>query len=339
MNKMTQAKSIIFGLIMMFFSMPLFAQESNEIETIIKEIQSLYQNLEVDDYQNILPYKVKDKTGFVNAKNKKRILKPTANLKEVTLAKPNIKGFYKEDYEYSINTKTQQVNVIKINRDYGLLTMEGIDQPKIDVLDSRDGYKGFKVDDNGKLLAYSDLYYAQGQHEFNVSPFKFKGKDYAIATKKTGDDEYFGGIIDTEGNALPQFNFNVKCILKIKEETDDIWFSIGLCRGLKGSLVSFNGKVKFENELLGWLNSSGNIFKYNHNHDDKWTTHGIFDVDKLEWIIKPQSKLKIRDLDYTSYEQLDRDNIADGSKASIYFLVEDGNKSYYMDLSLNKYLP
>ncbi|GEM_PF-5933402 len=324
---------------MILFSMPLFAQESNEIETITREIQSLYQNLEVDDYQNILPYKVKEKTGFVNAKNKKRILKPTANLKEVSLAKPNITGVYKEDYEYEINAKTQEVSVTKIYRDQDLMAMEGPRQPKIDVLDSKDGYKGFKVDDNGKLVAYSDLYYAQSHHEFNVSPFKFNGKYYAIATKKIADDEYFDGIIDTEGNALPQFNFNEKCINKIKEETDDIWFSTGLCRGLKGSLVSFKGKIKFENELLGWLNSSGNIFKYNHNHDDKWTTHGIFDVDKLEWIIKPQSKIYIRSLDYTSYEKLDQDNISDGPKATIYFLVEDGNKSYYMDLNLNKYLP
>lgn len=337
---MTQVKFRFLGLLMTLFSIPLFAQETNEIETIKNEIQSLYQNLKVDDYQNILPYKVKDKTGFINAENKKSILKPTINLKDVTLAKPNITGIYKEYYEYTINTKTNEVDVTKKIVEFQEIgVMEGPPQPKIDVINSKDGYKGFKVDTNGKLLAYSDLYYAQSFHEFNVNPFKFNGKYYAIATKKTGEDEYFDGIIDTEGNALPQFNFNVKCINKLKDKTDDIWFSIGLCRGLKGSLVSFNGKVKFENEMLGWINTSGNVFQYNHNHDEKWTIHGIFDVDKLDWVIKSQTKLSIQKLDYTSYENLDTDNLADRSKAKIYFLVEDGKKTYYMDLDLNKYIP
>ena len=216
--------------------------------------------------------------------------------------------------------------------------MEESSEPQIDVISSKTGYKGFKVDEKGELVSYSDLYYAQSHHLFNVSPFYFEGKYYAIATKKTGPDEYFSGIIDTSGTPLQHFNFEHKCVALIEKNTTDVWFSVGLCRNLKGSRISFKGERKFQNELVGWL-FRGNIFNYNHNLSDDRATHGIFDLNKLGGVLKPQKEIQIISLNYSSKEKLDYENKEDIDKANMYFLVKDSNKEYYMDFSMKKYLP
>lgn len=330
--------SLLILFLCTFFTVQ--AQEVSEKRAIELEIKGIFESLKVTTLQEAIPYKIKGKIGFVNAKTKKRILKPTENFKEVSLANPHISGIYKE-YRFKINSKNFEVYVLERiePREDRLGMAEGPERDPIQVISSKDGYKGFKVNNNGILTAYSDLYYAQSVHNFNVQPFLFEGKRYAIATKQTGPDEYFSGIIDEDGNTLPHFNFNVKCLTKVKVEPDDIWFSIGLCRAWKGSLVSFKGKIKFKDELLSSLNTNANIFKYNHNHDDKRKTHGIFDVENLEWVLKPQTKWNIKQLGYTSNEYLNTDLATERPKATIYFLVEEGKKEYYMDFNHNKYLP
>lgn len=317
------------------FSNLLSAQDDAEIVKVKKEIAALFQKADKSNLQNVLTYKINGKIGFVDAATNKNILNPTSNLQDVILFKPNMKGVYKKIYNFEISGDTFDINVEKIATDDLFPTIRGMQSERetIEVVDSKGGYKGFTVDADGKLTSYSDLYYDK------VSPFLFEGKYYAIATKQTGPDEYFGGIIDTDGVPLPHFNFVHKCLTTIKREEDDIWFSEGVCRGLKGSFISFKGKIKFKDELVGSTNYSNNIFKYNHNHSDDWEVNGVLDVYNLDWIMKPQTAIKILGLDYSSKKKLDEYKFEERQNANVYFLVEDGKKEYFMDFQMKKYLP
>ncbi|MBF4472706.1 hypothetical protein [Flavobacterium sp. HJJ] len=313
----------------------LSAQDNAEIVKIKKEIAALFQKAGKSNLQNVLTYKINGKIGFVDAVTNKKLLNPTSNLQDVTLFKPNMKGLYKKLYNFEISGDTFNINVEKLTNEELFPSIRGMQSERetIEVIDSKGGFKGFTVDVNGKLTSYSNLYYDK------VSPFLFEGKYYAMATKQTGPDEYFGGIIDTDGVPLPHFNFIHKCLTLINYENDDIWFTEGLCRGLKGSFISFKGKVKFKDELVGSTNYSNNIFEYNHNHSDDWEVNGILDVYNMEWVMKPQTAIKIQGLGYTSKKQLDESKLEERPNANVYFLVEEGKKEYFMDFKMKKYLP
>jgi hypothetical protein len=55
-------------------------------------------------------------------------------------------------------------------------------------------------------------------------------------------------------------------------------------------------------------------------------TIGIFDVAKLEWIMKPQSVIHLLRLNYSSKKKLDVDKTEERPNANRYFLAEDGKK-------------
>lgn len=329
------SKIKFFFVFFLTISNMVSAQGDAEIVKIKKEIAALFLKADKSNLQNVLTYKIDGKIGFVDAATNKKLLNPTSNLQDVTLFKPNMKGLYKKMYNFEISGDTFTINVEKLTNDELFPSIRGIQSERntIQVIDSKGGFKGFTVDANGKVTSYSNLYYDK------VSPFLFEGKYYAVATKQTGPDEYFGGIIDTDGVPLPHFNFVHKCLTTIKRENDDIWFTEGVCRGWKGSFISFKGKVKFKDELVGSINTNMNIFEYNPNISNDWKTIGIFDVAKLEWIMKPQSAIHLLRLDYSSKKELDESKLEERPSANVYFLVEDGKKEYFMDFKMKKYLP
>jgi hypothetical protein len=315
-----------------------FAQDEIEIEKAKNELSTLFKKADKNNLQNLLSYKIDDKTGFIDAKTKRAIVKPTVNLSEVTLFNPIIKGVYKAQYNFEIDSRSFQINIDKIEP-FNLMTMDGSSEmPKIKEISSKTGYKGFEVDANGKLKSYSDLYKTQLYYPY-VRPFKFQGNYYAIVTKQTGENEYYVGIIDTAGNPLPQFNFIHKMleIDKLASDSIDVWFIANAVRDLKGSFISFKGKVKLQDELVGYYGSD--LFGLILNSSDDGEICGILDEKKIEWVIKPQTKFKIIELNYSSKEFLDKNDVNNRSKANIYFKVRDLNKEYYVDLLLNKYIP
>lgn len=284
----------------------IVAQEQTNLEDITIELQTLFKTIAKETPQQVIPYTIKGKTGLLHTESLKVLVKPTRDLKFYTLFNPTMRGIYKGNYEFELIETPTGIEIKDIIRNsYSeIRSMSMPKQPEVEVIDSKNGYKGFKVDENGKLKAYSDVYHVQSTHNFNVKPFLFEGQYYSIVSIKTAPDTYFDGIIDTTGTALPHFNFTDKCIAPIKVEEDDIWYSIGLCRGLTGTLKSFKGNVKYDNEILGYLLLSSNIFKYNHNYSEDRKTHGIFDLDQLTWTIQPTTAYNIEHLYYTSKEAL-----------------------------------
>ncbi|MGJ1388758.1 hypothetical protein ACR78F_00190 [Sphingobacterium spiritivorum] len=327
---------IALALLLLIAPQVILAQ-AEDSATVEKHIRVFFAKADKKNLSNVIPYIIDGKTGFIDAKTKKIILKPTDKISEVSLFNPIMTGKYGSEFKFSVsqNGNVRIEHVIPLEN---MLAMEVPDRDKIELISAKTGYKGFKVDKNGKLIAYSDLYHAQSYHFFNVQPFLHKGQYYAIVTKKTGPDEYYDGIIDTAGNTLAQFNFKHHGIDKIDflSNEDDIWFSTPI-RNFKGSLISFNGHVKLKDELVGSLYN--HAFNYNLNSNLNHSKTGILDLNSLTWVIKPQSKYEIINIAYTSSISVNDKSAEDRKNVRILFEVKEGNKTYFIDLKQQKYLP
>jgi len=333
-------KTNILLVPLLLFSFVTYAQKEKNTEQVKKEIILLFAKADKKNLQNILPYKIGNRIGFVDAKTKRKLLDPTDKLSDISLFNPKMKGVYMDQYKFEVDARNFNVEVTKIEPSGFDISCTDIKVDKIKLISSKDGYKGFKVDNNGKLTAYSDLYNVEECDWLNVTPFKFQGKYYAIARKKTGVGNY-SGIIDSVGNPLPHFNFIHKGIILIDEagNDEDIWFFTGVFRDMNGSFLSFNGKEKFKNKLLSYPRSGSDIFGYNINSSEDGLTSGVLDIAKIQWVIKPQTKLKIIGLSYSSLEDLYIIDHKNRTKATIYYKVEENGKEYYIDQNLQKCLP
>jgi hypothetical protein len=207
----------------------------------------------------------------------------------------------------------------------------------IAILSSKDGYKGFKTDKEGKLFAYADIYHyhTSGFPTWNVNPFKKENKTYAIAVNKvTG--RY--GIIDSLGNVLKGFDFNYKSILlnRYSKDKKNIWFFVQGENNL-WSLINDKGEYKLRDKIINYPLTSGMKMGYNalKNND----ASGVFDLYQMNWVVEPQNKIRIGSINYSSSVKLNTEDSKDREKATIYYSVFDDNSLYYVDLKGNKYLP
>lgn len=317
----------------------MFAQREDKAK-VRKYISSLFAKVDKKQLVNVIPFVIGEKTGFVDAKTLKTILKPTDKISEVSPFNPNMTGKYGNDYTFRIdeNGYVYLQKIIPREDRMGVMEMPGNSGDKIELISAKTGYKGFKVDENGKLVAYSDMYKAQHVDEFNVQPFLHKGNYFAIVTKKIEPDEFYKAVIDTIGNTLPHLNFEHHEIQKVNflSNGEDVWFSTAV-RDFKGSLISFNGNVKLKDELVGSLYND--MFNYNLNYNLSRSATGILDLNNLTWVIKPQSKYIINKITYASSTYVDTNSASDRNKVKVLLEVTEGNKTYFIDLNQKKYLP
>ncbi len=321
-----------------------FGQEDLKIKN---EIAAFFAKADKKNLQSVLPFEVNNKVGLIDAVTKKVLLNPIKNFQVNTLFNPVMTGYYK-DHEFAVDSKNFKITLKKSPTSSPDLvpTMAEPKREKPDPKISYDtNFKGFSVDEFGNLKTYARIY--KGDIFLNLDPFKYKGKYYAIAGKKMADGKTYFGIIDTDGNTQPNFDF-VYSQLSFNEfakSEDDIWFianaSINYsCEVLLESafFINMEGKEKLRGEMPNY--PSSDIFGLNANCSGCIKYSSVLDIEKMDWIIKPQSKIKIRWMDYTSKTVLDIKKASDRNKAKIYIKVFGGGLTYYMDLDLKtKYLP
>lgn len=337
--------------IIAFLIFPLICLSQNS-KTIKAEIATLFAKADKKNLQNVLPFEIGDKTGLIDASTKKTILEPTKNLQITNLFSPIMTGRYK-DYEFEINPKNFQIKIIKPEQPNNDLVPQIRDisgesskrnGPEVVY---ENGFKGFAVNGDGELLRYSNIYVSLYQIP-QVTPFKYKGNYYAIAAKKTENNVTKYGIIDTNGNTVPHFDFIYDKIYinSLATNENDTWFIVNAdtnnsCEKLleQSAYMNMNGEVRLKGELADYP-ATGDYFGLDANMSGCIKFSGVLDVAKMEWIIKPQTKIMIRWLDYTSKEKLDNSKIENRNKAKMYVKVLGNNSIYYMDLDLkNKYIP
>jgi hypothetical protein len=337
----------IITILFLSISLHSFSQDTKKIK---QEITNLFAKADKNNLQNILSFEIKDKTGLFDATTNKTILEANKNLYIGKLFNPNMEGSYK-GYDFIITQKFE-ITVIKPeepNPDLvpTITEYKGSTDYEEPVAVNDNDFKGFTVNEHGRLLKYSNTY-VRGNGIPAVSPFKYKGKYYGVTGKKTENNAIKYGIIDTDGNTMPHFDFIYDKIYQnyMASTEDDFWFAINAedsksCEKLleQSFYMNMNGEVKIKGELADYP-GIGDCFGLDANASNCLTFTGVFDVTNIKWIIKPQTKIKIRWLDYTSKEVLNSNESEGRSKATIYVRIYEDNLTYYMDLDLkNKYLP
>jgi hypothetical protein len=325
--------------------LPIFSFGQEDVK-IKKEITSFFAKADKKHLQDVLFFEINNKTGLIDARTNKVILSGNKELHITSLFNPKMTGYYKR-YTFEID-QDFNIEVAKFpeeNEIGGLLVEEapvGYIEKKIAIEDS---FKGFSVDERGNLKTWSNIY-SDGRSKY-VYPFKYKGKYYAVAIKEMPDKQRKYGVIDTEGNSLPGFDFIHESITRngFATNEDDVWFIINgdqnySCEKLleKAFFKNINGAEKLKGELANF--PTGNFFGLGANVTGCLTFSGVLDVLKMEWIVKPQTIHPITTLDYTSKILLDVNNVLERPQATIYAQIFDGHSTYYMDLNLkNKYIP
>lgn len=283
-------------------------------------------------YSDLVPYFSNEKWGYIDRITKKVIISPLFH--DANFFNPDIRTYYND--EIVTISSSGLVSIERQNETGNYIENVG---PDIDnkVRKSNNGFKGFVVSKTGELIAYSDLYWynRQGIPGWNIQIFKYQGTYYGIVKNLNGK----AGIIDSSGTPLKNFEFNYFEIIPNRNTRDTLnaWFFVRKKDSDNYSLINTKGEMKLKNELFFYPLSSEEIFGYTPYR--KGDTAAIFDRYDMKWVIKPQTKIKIDEIDFSSKTFLNRDIPKNRSQATIFYLVNDGNIRYFMDLKGNKYLP
>jgi len=296
----------------------------------------------IKDYKptDLIPYNVvndnwQEKWGLMDKKTKKRLTKPLMNY--ASTFNPDISFFY-EECDVKIN------NRYELNAEDLMVTVEEYDDsvdPKIQVLDSINGYRGFKVDDNGNLTAYSKAYFKDNWHSWNISkPIFYEHEYYAIVQNNEGNKI----VIDTNGDIKKDFKYKSLKYTDYKQNGESLLYAEDL-KGNKG-FITLSGNKYYFGKLLKSPFYSNEVFGYSIQHDgirgaytyhDSISKSGILDLTKMEWLIKPKKGLKIIDMVYTS-ESVIKTDYTNRQNANIYFIVLEDKFRYLIDEKGNKYI-
>ncbi|WP_299124822.1 hypothetical protein [uncultured Tenacibaculum sp.] len=333
-------KKIFRLFIVTLITINSYSQSSEkEFQKIKNEITKDFSTIKSDSFNELIPFEINSKWGYLNSKTKEIIIPPKYG--KLNFFNPTMEGYYKGE-----SFTVRKNGVINFEGDkpekesYIMEVDESEDTSNIKIISSSDGYKGFKIDENGNLLNYSDIYYNSEEHSWNIRPFQFKGKYFAIVKNKNG--KY--GVIDKSGKTLKGFNFKYKEISlnKFAKDKEKLWFFVQENNDM-WSLKSNKNKTKFKNKLMANPITSSHLFGFSSiENKDK---QGIFDCYNLKWKIKPQ-KEKIGGLYYSSDTKLDKNNPLDRKKAKIYysFSYKDGFEeysytTYFINLKKEKFKP
>jgi len=218
------------------------------------------------------------------------------------------------------------------------------DEPKgPEVMRSTDGFKGFKLDENNRIVGVSDLYDRyDGDWDWNVvGPFMINGKPYAVAHKKERS-----GIIDQAGNALRGFDFVHKELVRNVHAAGPLhWFYVVDEAGRQG-FISEKGKTKLMGELMSYPFVSTDVMDYHIQDNDRITNPGtrlwgVLDQANMAWVIKPQP-VNIERIDFLPWNVCGTNfnwNVKRDEKAEVYFLFKSGDDAWYVDRRGKAYKP
>jgi hypothetical protein len=303
-------------------------------DSIKSIITADFAGIQIKDFKNLIPFKTEEGTGYVHAKTKKIMLKPSYY--ELDFAKPNLKGNYNNVIYFEINSQTKDIKV-----DYQNWQLFG-SQYRDEAAISKAYAKGFYAAGN-KIYNYSNIY------SYCPALFKYKNEYFAIAEI---NKQY--AVINSDGDALKNLQFDYSSLKMIRLENDVIWFKYKTTAGEEG-FINMDGEKKLVNEIISnsrtQTNGSFNYIDTEHSIDINYYGYGVesndefsgvIDFTTMSWLIKPQKNLKIEAVNYTAETTVsDKFTIEDRKKLKFYFLVNDekNNTSYYIDESLKKYLP
>jgi hypothetical protein len=290
---------------------------------------------------DLVPYNVinnswEEKWGLMDKKSKKKLTAPLMNY--AATFKPYISFFF-EECDVKINSNYE------LKAEDLMIWSEEVDEsvdPGIQILDSINGYRGFKVDENGKLTGYSKAYFRDNWHSWNIStPFFYKNEYYAIVQNSDGKKV----IINTKGAVKNESVYNSIRYTEYKFKGENLLYVEDL-ENNRG-FITLSGKKILYGKLLKSPFYHNELFGYSMQHDgmrggggfyaDSISKSGVLDLTKMKWLIEPKEGLKIIDMCYASDSVINTD-YTNRKAASIYFIVLEDKLRYLIDEKGNKYI-
>lgn len=326
-------KSILLSACL-FLTISSIAQ-NNDPHAVVAEIKKIFSKVPQGKYADLVPYAVNGKWGFIDRVSKKILVAPVFS--SPYFFHPGINIYYKNTDidisstgEVTLVSEQPQVmmDVVEVSPGFGL-------DPK--VRHYTDGFKGFTTYPNGELAYYSDLYQynTQGIPGWNIQVVKYQDRYLGVVKNLQGKS----GIIEQNGTPVKGFDFNFSEIIPNRGCVDSAhaWFFVKKNEQDKYSLMNIDGEVKLANEIFSYPLTSSDLFGYTPYI--KGDTSALFDFYTMAWLVKPQTKVRISEITFSSKTLLSGE-IAEGRKlAHIYYRVSDGKLEYFMDLKGVKYLP
>lgn len=327
----------LFVILISLFTQLSFSQKEECTPILQKDFVDKIQGY---DPMNLVPYNVNNDSwekdwGLMDRKTKKKLTAPL--MSHAGTFNANLTFFY-NDCDVKITNKLELLvkNLMIYSEDY-----DDSDRAKIKLLDSINGFKGFEVDSLGNLTGYSQAYYKNQNHYWNIStPFLYQNNYYAIVENSDGNSI----IINTKGEAILKSIYKAIVHTNYQKNNEDLLYVEDL-EGKRG-FITLSGSKFLYGELLKYPFNHNDIFGYSIQHDgnngnsysvDAITQSGILDLTKMEWLIKPTKGLKMFDMVYASNKSIKTD--AENRKlANIYFIVSGKKMDYLIDEKNNKYI-
>lgn len=328
---------IIFLAFLSLFSFSAFSQNSDSAREATEiKVRKMFSKIPALKYPELVPFFGDGKWGYLDKKTNKIIVQPF--LYGPVFFTPLAQIYYQgefinflEDGTIAAEKPSQEQS---FSQESAPASMDGYDNM---VRSSDDGFKGFEVSNTGELLAYSDLYRynRQGIPGWNIQVVKYQNEFYGIVKNLEGK----AGIIDRQGVELKGFEFNYDEILLNSGTKDTLNFWVFAKKEATDnySLISNKGEVKMKEEIFNYPLTSNDLFGF--VNFEKADTTAILDRHLMQWLVKPQTKIKVSQIFYSAQAKAKGEIAAIRKQVSIYYLVEDGKNKYFVDLKGKKYLP
>lgn len=334
--KKNMIKKLSFAALLIF---NFASSQGNYNDSIKKIIEKDFAKIEITEFKNLVPFHTSEGMGYLNSNGNKVVLKPTYS--NLDFSKPNLKGRYEQIF-FEIDSKSKNVKIFDDNFEImgmGLRSHSSEGNKKDSSIS-----KGFTVDiDNNKIYSYSSNYSSEPYL------FLYKKNYYAIVEK---DGKY--AVVRRNGETLENLGFEYVALTKFDIGNDIVWFKYKTKDNQEG-FVNINGEKRAVSNLIKDSNSRTQGFfdfidtkssittkYYGYSIESNDELYGVFDLVNMEWLIKPQKKFKIIDMDYAVEEPLsEKYDLNDRKKLKFYFLIGDGDrtKEYYIDSKFTKYHP
>tara|TARA_R110000868_G_scaffold119310_7_gene316040 strand:- start:4823 stop:5824 length:1002 start_codon:yes stop_codon:yes gene_type:complete len=282
---------------------------------------------------DLVPYNVvndgwEEKWGLMDKKSKKKLTAPLMNY--AATFNPDVTFFYEEcDVRISNSYQLYVKDLMIYSEDY-----DDSADPKIQLLDSTNNFRGFEVDSIGNITGYSKVYFKSRNHYWNISkPFIHQNNYYAVVKNPNG----LPIVINTKGESQLEPKYKQLRHTSYQKNKEDLLY-VEDVTGNKGFITMSGTKVLY-GELLKYPFYSNDIFGYSIQHDgirgsgvyrDSITKSGVLDLTKMEWHIKPVQHLKIVDMVYTSNKSI-TSTPENRHLSNIYFVILNRKFQYLVD--------
>lgn len=294
--------------------------------------KNLVSKIKKTNYKDLLPYydSKEKKWGLMN-KNGNALTEPfdespftfNANIHN-TYFITNYKGC-----DIDINYIDMEFNVKKHEEEYDEYAIAEYNEHNAS---DHDTLKGFTVEKHQSLIVKTGevknkMEISKFSNRFKEveSLFNYNDKWYALATLKNSSQM---GIIDQNGETLPNFDFNYTKLYQLDYyngiKDNEIWYYYEDLSNKMG-FINIVGETIMKGELL-----SECIF-YNDYYcvQKKDEESGVINLRTLKWAIKPQKNIKLQNI----IELGDYGN----DNCSYYVLAIEGKEQYLVDLNMKKY--